>query len=536
MQKKLVIKKNNQLKVKVEAVDDSQIPQIEIENKTSSQKSNNVPKVKKFDKLKQLTAKALSETSTHGLSHIFKSNNIIAKIMWGILFLASIGICSYVIIQSVFDYLDYRITTETSRYYEIPTIFPKVTICNKNMFTTEDGLNFVKGVIKQNGLTNIFNETIVSKKSILSRKSDITEVLNIATAKANRLSSNEREKLMYKLENILIECSFEGVACNHTDFSLKYSNSYGYCYVFNSDKANSKYSSHSSDYYGLKLTLFVGMVNGLKLMNTNTGLMLKIENNTILYPISKETYLSPGFETSVGIERAFVFKKSKPYTNCDIDNESPGAYSSDLYNLILNSKYQYTQSACLDLCFQKLLIFHCNCTDNNYFSLYNEVENCLTLAQYECMIKAKKIFLTNNYVSINCLPLCPMECNETSFVSYSSSSLMNTDMYVDFIKKDPLLSTNFANQTITSDTLKESLLKFRIFYASLSYTVSTDSPAADIPILLSNIGGILGLFLGKKIFYLINFFTVFLSNNFGIVINVFKIELRFFAGFLFRAA
>jgi hypothetical protein len=52
---------------------------------------------------------------------------------------------------------------------------------------------------------------------------------------------------------------------------------------------------------------------------------------------------------------------------------------------------------------------------------------------------------------------------------------------------------------LNSDRAKESVVRVNIFYDSLSYTMSTESPKMDVISLLSNIGGNLGLFLGVSL-------------------------------------
>ena len=54
----------------------------------------------------------------------------------------------------------------------------------------------------------------------------------------------------------------------------------------------------------------------------------------------------------IPIEREFNFYMSKPYSNCEIDNNSPSAslFESELYSIISYSKYQYSQELCFYQC------------------------------------------------------------------------------------------------------------------------------------------------------------------------------------------
>jgi hypothetical protein len=94
------------------------------------------------------------------------------------------------------------------------------------------------------------------------------------------------------------------------------------------------------------------------------------------------------------------------------------------------------------------------------------------------------------------MPLCPLECNQTSFkVSVSSARLLG-NIYAKHINENKNLSSDFGNKTVSVEQAEKSFVYARIFYESQSYTLSTESPKIDWVSLLANIGGTLGLFLG----------------------------------------
>ena len=64
------------------------------------------------------------------------------------------------------------------------------------------------------------------------------------------------------------------------------------------------------------------------------------------------------------------------------------------------------------------------------------------------------------------------------------------------------LSTDFINRTIDAATVEKSIEDVNIFYESLSYTETTESPQMNIVSLLASIGGNLSLFLGVSVFSL----------------------------------
>ena len=60
--------------------------------------------------------------------------------------------------------------------------------------------------------------------------------------------------------------------------------------------------------------------------------------------------------------------------------------------------------------------------------------------------------------------------------------------------------STFINRTIDAATVEKSIVHVNIFYESLSYTETTESPQMDFVSLLASIGGTLSLFLGVSAF------------------------------------
>jgi hypothetical protein len=232
--------------------------------------------------------------------------------------------------------------------------------------------------------------------------------------------------------------------------------------------------------------------------------------------------VSPGFETSISIDRSFKLMLPRPYSNCDIDNDVSSSShqkshyeSSDLYQLILNSIYQYTQNLCLIQCYQRQLLLECNCTDANFLSLYQNQSLCNSLDEIACMVKVfLHKFNSIEFIEAKCQHLCPLECNLT----YYSTKLTFTKLFGQFelatIRDSPRLLNDFAvanEATLSVERARDSFVQLSIFYESLSYTLSTESPKMNWISLLGWIGGNLGLFLGMSVFSLCEIIQVLIE-------------------------
>ena len=111
--------------------------------------------------------------------------------------------------------------------------------------------------------------------------------------------------------------------------------------------------------------------------------------------------------------------------------------------------------------------------------------------------------------------MCPLECNRTEYKAIMSFNELNGDFYLETLKERKSLLADFSNPTeITQEIAKESFVTVNIFYDSLSYSVSTESPQMDVISLLANIGGNLSLFLGVSVFSLFEIVEVLIEIYF----------------------
>ena len=83
----------------------------------------------KLDQIKQILIKGLSNEAIQSLLKIFFSTNFVIRLFWLLCILVSMGLCSYLVIQSIFSYLSYGVSTSTKNVVENPTDLPKITFC-----------------------------------------------------------------------------------------------------------------------------------------------------------------------------------------------------------------------------------------------------------------------------------------------------------------------------------------------------------------------------------------------------------------------
>ena len=246
------------------------------------------------------------------------------------------------------------------------------------------------------------------------------------------------------------------------------------------------------------------------------GIVVRIDNVSHVIDHSHDGIIvSPGFVTNVALTREFKSTLPKPYSNCELENSKDDIQSkSDLFNLIWHSSYDYSQNFCLQQCLQKLLVSECKCRSASSPSVIN-ASICGTTKEIECDFGVyNKFYVKNDYVKNVCLPQCPLECNTTRIAYTSSFHELLGEAYVNMIRNNYKLSSDFVTRSINAETVKKSIVRLRIFYESLAYTISEEFPSCDLVALIANIGGNLGLFLGVSLLSLSEIVTTLIELYF----------------------
>jgi len=322
------------------------------------------------------------------------------------------------------------------------------------------------------------------------------------------MSNDEKKLLSHNLGDILKYCAFNGAdLCGPDQFVWSFDPYYGNCYTFNAErfysngsKIDLKTSSIAGPFYGLELELYVNVYELLLADSVDSfGAIIRIGNSSYSthYTKADGILILPGTLTHVAVNRELKSLQPKPYSDCEIDSNSPKFIQGlDLYNLIAQSNYLYTQELCFIQCYQEFLIDKYNCSDPNYLSLFNSSNLC----SYMAFIFDSGYDFNVNFINKHCFAKCPLECDQISFRTSLSSTLLNGNKYISFIKSNVNLTADFLNRTLDAQTAAQSFVNVKIFYETLSYTHSTESPQMDGVYLLGSIGGNLGLFLGISVF------------------------------------
>jgi hypothetical protein len=495
--------------VKVNSFDENKQ---KIEDKPSAEqplgKREDGPNEKK-KKIKDLFVQHLTGEMYSAILNFILMPHIILKVFLVVFLLVSFGLASYTVITLVLSYFEYGVTTTVRTLYETPAPFPKITICNVNQFTTPYGYELLKTVSQLKNI-NVLENTKGERRNDTVFK--ISSFYNNMFGVISSMADVDKKKLSHSLDDVLLSCQFNYKPCKSTDFSWEYDSNYGNCYSFNSGfNAEGKATDLEKaiipgNGYGLTLEVYANYFENLSFYNSvngGQGLIVRISN--LSHPIDHALdgiLISAGTNANLVLSREFKSSLPKPYSNCDLDSDTPSANfeGSELFNLIKKSPFEYTQKFCLNQCLQQLVFKKCNCVVSYFKSVINNASVCSNAGVYCSLNEYMNTFIVDDYVKNTCVPQCPLECS-SSQISYTLSSYkLLGDSYVNAIEQNFNLSSDFVSTQITPEKAQESIVRLKIFYDSLSYTSSEESPQLDIVTLIANIGGNLGLFLGMSMF------------------------------------
>ena len=456
---------------------------------------------------KNLEEYAKTRTSFYGITHIFKSTNLIATIFWSLAIIICIGGLSYQSIALITNYFIYEVVTKTEYHPEVVSRFPGVTICNQNPFTTEYSNKI---------LSEIFNKSEI-KENFLDENTQIkweklSEIKNLIQMFASNLTDDKKKMLGYSINETVLQCTFNMNSCDLNEFILYHDHEYGNCIVFNSltekigtDHSQFKNVSISGNSNGLHMELFVGYNQTKYNSIFDKGAHVFIFNQSDEKNSYSEIDVSVGSKINIGIERLFTHKKELPYSECQtLENTKE---KSKYQKILRDYAFKYHKSYCSNLCFQEFVFENCSCYDPKFFNL-KETRPCNNSDRY-CLSSALKTFYGSSVEINKCAEKCPIECNSIKYhltlnqLDYPSKGLAN------LIKLDPRIQERFNNSSnISLEDLKQSLISINIYYNEIGFTTLLEMPKTDLITLVSNLGGNLGLFLGLSCLSLLEIFEI----------------------------
>ena len=161
------------------------------------------------------------------------------------------------------------------------------------------------------------------------------------------------------------------------------------------------------------------------------------------------------------------------------------------------------------MCNQKEIIKKCDCYFLSIDKLNSEIP-CLNESQLFCATDVYTNFLTK--IKEFCAPDCPLECDSMNYQTTANFLQYPSMQYASkFLMNNPVLQSKFRNETITYDLIRQSVLCLNVYYDRFFYSEFSQKPKTSILDLISNIGGIAGVFIGASLLSFLELFEALIE-------------------------
>ncbi|KAI8481464.1 hypothetical protein Bbelb_408380 [Branchiostoma belcheri] len=487
-------------------------------------------------------------TSLHGFNRIASSPGGSPRVLWVIAILGSYTGFGYMFGSMMASYFKYDTITDTTLEFADELLFPAVTICNMNKFDS-DKLQvadwsylslFLYGI--QADIPTILALGVPLDETVNSTMTGV-KVEDLVLAKGFNVSPNRMSL-----------CWWRGTNCSERNFTHSFGH-YGNCYTFNADADNP-----------LKQTM-PGAVNGFMafvdikedkytesfLVSGNAEVGLKLLVHDPREPPMMDTQgiaLAPGNHAFIAIKQILTVSRTpvittrnfRPNLNRDggryrlrtnfdpvltphvrkktclqrldqIVDEDREIWSKIRYenhvppwgvckDLQLEYYDTYTLNGCYLECRSKHVVRNCSCRP---YDLPGTAPSCDPSTMFTCVRAVLAQVITGD---LKCD--CPVPCRMTSYstsLSFAGFPNKHTREYL-----APLLGMEPSYMGIR---FRDNGVVFSVFYEKLNHQKIRQLKAMEEGQLASNIGGMMGLFLGASVLSLLEVCEYLLKRPLG---------------------
>jgi hypothetical protein len=213
-----------------------------------------------------------TDSTSHGIPHIVRSQNIAMTIIWTVFVLCSFSYCLFTIVLTFIEYFDYSVVLKISKVQDLPASFPAVTICNLNPFNELYAAKKLNETLQkiENGHCFLLTDPIQFSQCLNGSNPNSAYKKFIDQLKRSIANANltDYDHYWYGFDlgtDMLISCEYNKVQCSAENFIKYWDNQYGYCYTFNkgNDSTPPLKSSVTGEKHGLELEIVVSKLKKL---------------------------------------------------------------------------------------------------------------------------------------------------------------------------------------------------------------------------------------------------------------------------------
>jgi len=201
----------------------------------------------------------------------------------------------------------------------------------------------------------------------------------------------------------------------------------------------------------------------------------------------KGSIISSGTNNFFLIKRTLDQKLESPYNEC-LKDINQFAFDKTIIDYLNKSNRKYSQVECFNLCYNLdyNLTNPCEC----YLASLDEEPSFSCGNNNSCTEQ-----FNNNFKQIEkCSHLCPLECDQYSYEIFHTPAKITGSGIINKFTDDYFYS--FLPDFQTYENVSKTYYLINVYYENLKYTLISQQPKIELFGLISNLGGILGLFIG----------------------------------------
>uniref|UniRef100_S4RS39 Acid sensing ion channel subunit family member 5 n=1 Tax=Petromyzon marinus TaxID=7757 RepID=S4RS39_PETMA len=422
-----------------------------------------------------------SSTSLHGVARATSAQSRAQRAFWMMVVVAGVAMAGWQVALRLAAYYAWPTSTSLTLHYVRDLSFPAVTFCNYNRIGSVarntciisfEGWTILHDLIPL-GLFVANNFTPPITQTYSARNQDLSTTILFV------------RRLNYAIRNKTLVSWFFRRHTTPQDFQHVFTE-YGNCYTFNggfSEEQRSLKQKTAGAGKGLQVLFDVQQWDyweNPELGFTGVGIRLVVHDPD--EPPQVEALglsIGVGTQAYVSVQHTKSINQQYPWGDCDPSKK-------------LQSPAPYSMARCLQECEADLVERICGCKP---FNFPGDIKECSLYQHYHCARDALVHILAQGMCTGGShLSQCPVPClhkNFPSSVSYATfPSLQAAQRY-----------ERSLNYSLVY--MRENLLSIDVAYTDLNYALIQQQKTLPESVLLSDIGGQLGLFVGASVITII---------------------------------
>ncbi|XP_075435175.1 epithelial sodium channel subunit gamma-like [Ascaphus truei] len=471
--------------------------------------------------LRKLGRTVIQHTSAHGIPNVFRSRHWFRRLVW--LFFVSFALCCalWQCTEMVMTYYTYPSHEKLMLISSARLKFPAITICNLNSVKLSAiKRSFAMATSLQDAGLELAHRRNRShpwnaSSEVPDEHVQYASAFNKFASEFNQLPEEQKVEMGHQLEDMLIFCNFHGQECNSSYFSGFINYKFGNCYTFNSQKPTDYRGNlisteqlnitKAGSMYGLHLELFIQQIEYVRDMTHAAGIRLLIHDQSQMpFPEDEGVNIPPGAETDIGMMKVHINRLKSPYGSHCTEGENIMNFYKDVYGS------GYTREACKRTCAQQSIIENCGCSHWEFacpkelgFPKCNVsitgVRNCVKLYEFK-------------FAHDDLICHCPLQCKEEMYeLTVSGSQWPSTAFIENFSKELKEMGGQMSSIADNPALIRDNFLKVVVYFKHLNFELIEEEPSMTEIDLISNMGGLVGLWVGFSVCTLAEFFEFFLD-------------------------